>query len=401
MTQHSDLSIQLTKDISKMDKQQNGIFFTSPKTVSKNIEYIKQHLKNSKTVLEPSCGSCEYINQIHAKFPHLDITGVEFNNTIYDSVKAIENEKVTILHEDYLTYESNIKYDVIIGNPPFFVMKKSQVDKSYHKYFNGRPNIFILFIIKSLRSLANGGLLSFILPANFLNCLYYDKTRKYIADNFTILKIIESDGDFIDTTQDTIILIIKNELPKSNKPNIVGNNPYTIFGTIKNVTKLESYYDNTTTLKQMGFKVTVGKVVWNQCKDILTDDDSKTLLIYSSDIKNKKIDTQPYSNKDKKNFIDKEGNSGPILVINRGYGVGTYKFEYCLIDIDREYQIENHLICIVPVTEMDNVKQKYSQIVQSFENDKTLEFIKLYFGNNAINTTELCELLPIYLCNDI
>ena len=24
------------------------------------------------------------------------------------------------------------------------------------------------------------------------------------------------------------------------------------------------------------------------------------------------------------------------------------------------------------------------------------EFIKIYFGNNAINTTELCKILPIY-----
>jgi tRNA1(Val) A37 N6-methylase TrmN6 len=85
---------------------------------------------------------------------------------------------------------SNKKYDLIIGNPPFFVMKNTQVDKSYHKYFDGRPNIFILFIIKSIQSLTVGGLLSFILPANFLNCLYYDKTRRYIADNFTILQII-------------------------------------------------------------------------------------------------------------------------------------------------------------------------------------------------------------------
>ena len=36
----------------------------------------------------------------------------------------------------------------------------------------------------------------------------------------------------------------------------------------------------------MGFKVSVGNVVWNQHKKILTDDSSKTRLIYSSDIVN-------------------------------------------------------------------------------------------------------------------
>ena len=34
------------------------------------------------------------------------------------------------------------KFDLIIGNPPYFVMKKTDVDESYHNYFDGRPNIF-------------------------------------------------------------------------------------------------------------------------------------------------------------------------------------------------------------------------------------------------------------------
>jgi hypothetical protein len=38
----------------------------------------------------------------------------------------------------------------------------------------------------------------------------------------------------------------------------------------------------------------------------------------------------------------------------------------------------------------------YKKIMSSFENEKTKEFIKLYFGNSAVNTTELNYILPIY-----
>ena len=69
-------------------------------------------------------------------------------------------------------------------------MKKADVDNSYYNYFDGRPNIFILFIIKSLSLLNNKGILTFVLPKNFLNCLYYDKTRKHIIENFAILNIL-------------------------------------------------------------------------------------------------------------------------------------------------------------------------------------------------------------------
>jgi hypothetical protein len=56
------------------------------------------------------------------------------------------------------------------------------------------------------------------------------------------------------------------------------------------------------------------------------------------------------------------------------------------------------LICIRPKVndENDILIEKYKQIIKSLENEKTLEFIELYFGNNAINTTELNHVLPIY-----
>jgi len=67
--------------------------------------------------------------------------------------------------------------------------------------------------------------------------------------------------------------------------------------------------------------------------------------------------------------------------------------------------IENHLICIkYEQDEQENAGDaesylidKYIQIYKSLSDEKTKEFITLYFGNNAINTTELSNILPIYL----
>ena len=163
----------------------------------------------------------------------------------------------------------------------------------------------------------------------------------------------------------------------------------------------------------------VGNVVWNQIKTQLTNDltserDNKkvknTLLIYSSyinsnnksSIKNKKLDIKKHSNADKKNYIKnsfkKKGDTGPLLVINRGYGVGTYSFDYYLVNEDDPYLIENHLICVRSTKQIDKrvLIKLYEKIMESFNNEKTRKFIELYFSNNAINTTELCEILPIY-----
>jgi adenine-specific DNA-methyltransferase len=334
----------------------------------------------------------------------VNITGFELNKTIFESIQHIGNDTIKLLNLDYLTHDDDKKYDLIIGNPPFFVMKKKEVDESYYDYFEGRPNIFILFIIRSLKLLNENGILSFILPKNFLNCLYYDKTRKYINDNFTILNILDCNEVYIDTQQETVIIIIQNKIPVDKSKYVFKIGSFTIFGLPDNITKIKSLYNNSKTLCQMGFSVSVGNVVWNQCKTELTNDESKTLLIYSSDIKNNKLEIQQYKNNDKKNYINKKGFKNPLLVINRGYGVGKYIFNHCLINEtdEIEYLIENHLICIKYKNSnsisKDELIELYKKIIKSFENDKTKEFINIYFGNNAINTTELCNILPMYDC---
>jgi adenine-specific DNA-methyltransferase len=399
----SELSQSLTKKINIRDKKNDGIYFTPPETVAKNIKLLEPFIKNMKTVLEPACGSCEYILQLKDAYSNMNITGIELNETIYESIKVLNKENITLINDNYLSCEITTKYDLIIGNPPYFVMKKDVVDNSYYNYFDGRPNIFILFIIKSLKLLNDGGILSFVLPKNFSNCLYYDKTRKHIIQNYTILNIIEcTDDKYIDTKQDTIILVLQNEKPKNNNNskyniNISG---YNIFGTPDNISKLTELYTDSKTLYDLGFNVSVGNIVWNQHKKDLTDDSNKTLLIYSSDITNNKLTIKQYTNKEKKNYINKTGTDEALLIINRGYGVGCYNFNYCIINENDniKYLIENHLICIKYTKSLSKKELviKYKKIMESFNHYKTIEFIKIYFGNNAINTTELSKILPIY-----
>jgi tRNA1(Val) A37 N6-methylase TrmN6 len=395
MFEYTDKSLTLTKIISINTKKNNGIYFTPPSIIAKHKNILKSYIQNTTSILEPSCGSGEYLNAFNEdKF---EITAIELDENIFNTVNDGEYRNTTIINTNFLTWETNKTYDLIIGNPPYFVMKKADMPNEYGVYYDGRPNIFIAFIIKSLSLLNEGGILGFVLPVSFTNCLYYDKLRKYINENYQILDITNcSDDKYLDTSQETMLFTVKKQGVIMNDDFVYKHLTYTIFSTKKTRLELSDLYTDSTTLSSMGLDVNVGNVVWNQKKDILTDDDNKTRLIYSSDVVDNNLMLTTYRNPEKKNYIAKSGNRDLILVINRGYGVGKYKFNYCLIDVDYDYLVENHLICIRHRGSRCDAKLVYEKIMTSFDDEKTSKFIDLYFGNSAINTTELKYILPIY-----
>jgi len=400
--QFSSLSKELTKKIKDNEKKSNGIYFTPKDIVLEMLSTCKKYNKKIKRVLEPSCGSCQVINEVDKEYDNVLIDGIEYNNTIFTEIKALEfNNNVNLVNMDYLKYSPVEKYDLIIGNPPYFVMKKKDVDEKYHEYFNGRPNIFVLFIIKALGELNMNGILAFVLPKNFLNCNYYNELREHINDNFKILSVNDhSDKKYIETGQETITVIIqKTKARRINSKFVLKFGENIIFNTREGKKMLKEYYKGATSLKNMNFVVNVGSIVWNQVKDKLSDDNTNTRLVYSSDIVDNKLSIKKYKNPEKKNFIEQKGNTDLLLVVNRGYGKGKYKFSYCLIDTDKEYLVENHLICIKSLEELERnlLLEKYKLIINSLKSDKTKKFIELYCGNNALNTKELCEVVPIYI----
>ena len=66
---YTKLSIDITKSLTKDQKKNDGIFFTPPQTVKSDIDYLLRQINNIdiKTILEPSCGSCEFINYLNTK----------------------------------------------------------------------------------------------------------------------------------------------------------------------------------------------------------------------------------------------------------------------------------------------------------------------------------------------
>ena len=112
---------------------------------------------------------------------------VEINPENTKILKEIFGEKANIYNTDFLTYNSDFKFDIIIGNPPFNNngLKKVPTNNKNSKLNDGNT-VWTEFVKHSLTLLREDGYLSMIVPAIWMKP---DKAKMY--DLLTSFKILE------------------------------------------------------------------------------------------------------------------------------------------------------------------------------------------------------------------
>ena len=376
-----DASVQLTRSLSKETKQQQGIFFTPKEARVVVFEVLDAHNVHPKSILEPSFGSGEFLEDAYVKYPRAKITGVELNPSLFQCVN-----RPNLYNADFLSYEGN--HDLIIGNPPYFV-----IDKSEHtaKCQTGRPNIFVQFLYKAIHEhLTTDGYLGFVLPTSLFNCAYYEPMRKYLFEHTTILAAKLLDCTYLDTAQHTFALVLRNG--KRNDDYFVKRND-SIYLT-PYFKELQTLMEKSITLAELGFEVKTGDVVWNQVKEKLANEG--TLLLYSSNFSKGTIVLGGLK-EPKKQYIQgfkRNPLSGKTILINRGYGNTSYTMTAVIADYP-SYYAENHVNVIRPLT--PEAAASVDKVLKSLRDEKTTQFIRYFVGNGALSKTEIERCLPIWI----
>jgi adenine-specific DNA-methyltransferase len=390
-----DLSTELTKSLPSEVKRRQGIYFTPSKDVAFLVDTLLRTNRTFKTVLEPSCGSCEFVRYLDRKLTGLKIDAYETNPDIFKQISLLRFTNDVRLHnKDFLKTPVSKKYDLILGNPPFFETKNYEPNE----FFKGVANVYLLFILHSLKKLNERGMLLFVLPSNFLTNMYCNELRKHIAKFYKVhmVHLFEESG-YLDTAQDTCAILLERRTPSKATPFALELEDRVIFNTQRNVARMRALREEGSTLDKLGFKVTVGSVLWNEQKERLTDDADCARLIYSTDLVDNKVSMLRYNNPAKKNYIRQEGTNELAIVVNRGYGSNRYAFRFALVHM-KNYLVENHLLVIrhAKLRNRYRLKKKLLKVYESFEDPRTREFISLYFKNNAMSTLELATVLPVF-----
>jgi adenine-specific DNA-methyltransferase len=410
MTEFSPLSISLTKSLNKTVKKNHGIFITPRSIIKQLFDIIAETAIPIKTILEPSCGSGEMVCYADSLWSDVEIDGVEFNDTIYQGIvsglSSFRN-RVNLIHADFTKYAPSKKYDLIVGNPPFVVCDKETVPAQYLDLMVGRPNLFCVFIAHSLSLLKDGGIMAFVVPRSFLNAAYYAKIRNHLMAIGRIVRIADFTAIsslFIDTDQATIGLVFQKTpalVPTICSYSIkLGSN----YMFTDNSTHLRQILAGSTTLANLGMVVKTGTIVWNQHKSLMVSSnvDGVPLLYNSNVASSNTIQLMEFANDEKKQYIRMPGQTGKMLVVNRGNGNSAYKLSYALVDSATigPYLVENHLNMIYPCANStltaEQIDTLFNQIVASFQHEKTNLFITTFLGNNGLSKTELETIFPIW-----
>ncbi|MCL2182123.1 MAG: Eco57I restriction-modification methylase domain-containing protein [Chitinispirillia bacterium] len=227
----------------KAHRKSFGQFFTSAATARFMAGLFTIPAKNTLKLLDPGAGSgilsAAVIEMVGQQYPHvekIELTCYETNPDVLPLLEAnIEyiNDRskikiaATIVKDDYLLSQSNdfsgtlmaspisAKYDLIIGNPPYFKLAKGAPEAvSMPEVCHGAPNIYFLFAAMSLFNLRDGGEMVYIIPRSWTSGAYFSHFRNYLLGNGRLagLHIFTSRKkvfDKEDVLQETIIMNIR------------------------------------------------------------------------------------------------------------------------------------------------------------------------------------------------
>ena len=217
---------EITKDFyakqSMEERQKLGQFYTPKALINKTFETID--ISKDAPVLEPTAGSGEFVKQLLER-GFTDITANEFADVPYQILlKEYAPQGVKITQGDYLLKEFPTKFDLVIGNPPYFMFKgkhgtiSKEVATKYKDVIKGTANIYVLSVVKGLMDLKDGGILSYVIPTSILTSPMFQKARNWIALRSNIERVeVHSQKDEFEGANVEVMIF---QLRKTSTPNM-------------------------------------------------------------------------------------------------------------------------------------------------------------------------------------
>lgn len=307
-------------------RSRHGVFYTPPAVVN--------HLLDSATAagvdwtscraLDPACGGGAFIaplaRRMLSAMPRCDrkvvirnlatrlrgfeidpfaswMSLVSLDATLNETLGFVAGEHLSPIETcDSLTHHEDSDFDLVIGNPPYGRCSLApEIRELYKRSLFGHANLYSLFLDLAIRKTRPGGVIAYVAPTSFLSGEYFKNLRKLLTEQaypIALDFISERSGVFDDVLQETLLAVFRRQAPPSrvrvsfvetasdqlsvakavelSLPTAT-DQPW-IIPRSRNSAKLAARLRRTPTrLKDWGYQVSTGPLVWNRFKERLRD----------------------------------------------------------------------------------------------------------------------------------
>ena len=228
-----------SRKLSSTDRKKLGIYYTPVRIAKYMVEDgFTKILENQKKrpsvlkIIDPSCGNGVFINEVlnylinHQNdkkiknIQHFEIQGIDVDKkgieiakrktrVILPSLQGALDVSLDFTCQDLLSvYKRMGKYDIVLGNPPYIswsmIPRKQRVNLENGSFlglhFNCRPNhqdaqpnLYLFFLQLGIHLLKDQGILSFLLPREWLFHPKAKSFRNFIVNQIGTTRITEFD----------------------------------------------------------------------------------------------------------------------------------------------------------------------------------------------------------------
>lgn len=207
------------------NRKATGSYYTPTRIVNRLISTLS--LNENSVILDPCCGTGNFLLQLPEKITFNNIYGIDIDSTSVKLTRInmalrfpeIPISTITshISKSDFLMDFKMSGFSTIIGNPPWgYIFSDNQKEilrKKYTATTNSNIESYDIFIEQSLSLLQEKGQIAFVLPEALLNVKAHKDIRKTIINEANI-KEIKYIGNAFDGVQCPCIIL---RLEKSTK----------------------------------------------------------------------------------------------------------------------------------------------------------------------------------------
>ena len=207
-------------------KKNNGIFYTDIELSSRIVDFL--NLPKDSIILDPCCGTGNFLTAAK-ELGYEEIYGADIDKGAislakkYISINNLRTLDTLGNDAEYILNKFNLSepVDAVIGNPPYApIAKDIIIDTSDYLFLrkvkDSGSNLFVAAIYRAFDLIKTNGIISYIIPKNFLHVASYSMLRKTILNEKRIVSIIDIGKYFKNVRGEQIVLTLKNEFVKDN-----------------------------------------------------------------------------------------------------------------------------------------------------------------------------------------